>query len=137
MLEGLRKYASDCVLLVGKPGLGKSISLRQLLWEEAERSREAIEQDKSEIPPIPILIELRNLSSSVLSAIQEKLKWWLDLDEKTLKALLRDRRLLVLLDGLNELPSTEAWQAVDQFRQLCVVSKAIITYMDTLSAEAE
>ncbi len=123
VLEGLRKYAPEHVLLVGKPGSGKSTSLRRLLWEEAGRCLEAIEPGKSEIPPIPILIELRSLSGSVLSAIQEKLEWWLDLDEKTLKALFRNRRLLVFLDGLNELPNEKAWQAVEQFRQVCAELK--------------
>ncbi|WP_226579773.1 HEAT repeat domain-containing protein [Microseira wollei] len=123
VLEGLRKYASEHVLLVGKPGSGKSTSLRRLLWEEAGRCLEAIEQGNSEIPPIPILIELRGLSGLVLAAIQEKLGWWLDLDEKTLKALLRDRQLFVFLDGLNELPNEQAWQAVDEFRQVCAELK--------------
>lgn len=119
VVEGLRKYAPEHLLLVGKPGSGKSTSLRRLLWEESRCCLEAIEQDKSEIPQIPILIELRSLSGSVLTAIQEKLEWWLNLDEKNLKALLRGRRLLMLLDGLNELPNDTAWRAVDQFIQLC------------------
>ncbi len=40
VLEGLRKYASEHVLLVGRPGSGKSTALARLLLEEAERARE-------------------------------------------------------------------------------------------------
>jgi predicted NACHT family NTPase len=118
VLEGLRKYAPNHVLLGGKPGSGKTTSLRQLLWEETERCMQAIKCE-TEIPSIPILIELRNLRSSVLVAIREKLSWWLNLDEQTLKSLLRDQWLLILLDGLNELPNDQAWKDVNQFRQLC------------------
>nr|MDJ0675335.1 hypothetical protein [Calothrix sp. MO_167.B42] len=36
VLEGIRKYASKHVLLVGKPGSGKSTALARLLLEEAQ-----------------------------------------------------------------------------------------------------
>ncbi|MCP6759515.1 MAG: HEAT repeat domain-containing protein [Fischerella sp. CENA71] len=119
VVEGLRKYAPEHVLLVGKPGSGKSTALRRLLWEESRCCLEAIEQGQSEIPKIPILIELRGLSGSVLTEIREKLEVCLNLDEAKLKALLRERRLLMLLDGLNELPNDTAWKAVDKFIRLC------------------
>jgi predicted NACHT family NTPase len=38
VLEGLRKYASEHVLLVGRPGSGKSTALARLLLEEAEKA---------------------------------------------------------------------------------------------------
>lgn len=39
VLEGLRKYASEHVLLVSRQGLGKSTALARLFLEEAERTR--------------------------------------------------------------------------------------------------
>jgi predicted NACHT family NTPase len=37
--EGLRKYAENHVLLVGRPGSGKSTALARLLLEEAQKAR--------------------------------------------------------------------------------------------------
>ncbi|MDY7005756.1 MAG: HEAT repeat domain-containing protein [Cyanobacteriota bacterium] len=42
VLEGLRKYAPNHVLLVGRPGSGKSTALARLLLEEAEKLRSSI-----------------------------------------------------------------------------------------------
>ena len=39
LLDGLRKYAGDHVLLVGRPGSGKSTALVRLLLEEAEEAQ--------------------------------------------------------------------------------------------------
>lgn len=36
VLEGLRKYAAEHVLLIGRPGSGKSTALKRLLLEEAQ-----------------------------------------------------------------------------------------------------
>ena len=39
VLEGLRKYASEHVLLVGRPGSGKSTALVRLVLEDAQKAR--------------------------------------------------------------------------------------------------
>ncbi|NEN89381.1 MAG: hypothetical protein F6K48_10940 [Okeania sp. SIO3H1] len=100
VLEGLRKYAPNHVLLVGRPGSGKSTALARLLLEEAtklisplspkeesplspplERGEIREGEIRRETPPlqrgvggdkskIPILIELRYSQSSILSRIQ-------------------------------------------------------------------
>ncbi|GET43217.1 hypothetical protein [Microseira wollei] len=63
VLGGLRKYAENHVLLVGKPGSGKSTALERLLWEEAEKARTQ-RQGK-----IPVLVQLRRYKTSVLGII--------------------------------------------------------------------
>jgi predicted NACHT family NTPase len=53
VLEGLRKYASEHLLLVGRPGSGKSTALARLLLEEGERCRGAREaSETSERTPL-------------------------------------------------------------------------------------
>ncbi|MGH2414964.1 MAG: hypothetical protein ACRDEA_15000, partial [Microcystaceae cyanobacterium] len=80
VLEGLRQYAPDHVLLVGRPGSGKSTALARLLLEEANVETR---QSKS---PIPVLVELRYYQKSVLELIQnffKRHKWFLKGDSKT------------------------------------------------------
>jgi predicted NACHT family NTPase len=57
VLEGICKYAADHVLLVGRPGSGKSTALARLLLQEAENAL-SIARAK-----IPVLVELRYLPS--------------------------------------------------------------------------
>jgi len=128
VIEGLRKYAPDHVLLVGRPGSGKSTALVRLLLEEAERGRDArtrgrgdAEMEKErDVFRIPVLVELRFYQHSVLERVKAFLLQHdpdLDVDEEILQKWLRQGRLLLLLDGFNELPTEEARQQVRVFRK--------------------
>jgi len=115
VLEGLRKYAAEHVLLVGRPGSGKSTALARLLLEEAQRRRAG--ENGGEIP---VLVELSYYPTSILDLIQDFLQRHqpkLEVDGSTLKNWLRQGQLLLLVDGVNELPSQQARQDLHTFRQ--------------------
>ncbi|WP_159790401.1 HEAT repeat domain-containing protein [Sodalinema gerasimenkoae] len=101
VLEGLRQYATDHVVLIGKPGSGKSTSLERLLWEEAER---ALHDAKARIP---VLLKLRNCRSSIEQLIRDFLiGHQVTLERQDIEELLGQGKFLLLLDGLNELPES-------------------------------
>ena len=114
VLEGLRKYAANHVLLVGRPGSGKSTALARLLLEEAHKVWSGANGQ------IPILIEVSYSQSSVVSRIQAaiyKHNHNTYIDEETLKGLLLQGKFLLLFDGFNEMASEEARHQVRMFRQ--------------------
>ena len=114
VLEGIRKYANDHVLLVGRPGSGKSTALIRMLLEMATQ---ALEHGSGKIP---ILVELRYWQTSVTNRIQaflHKHDPTLSLDDSILSSLLRQGHFLLLVDGLNELPSETARTQLASFRQ--------------------
>lgn len=114
VLEELRKYAVDHVLLIGKPGSGKSTSLERLLWEEAGN---ALNTPNAKIP---VLVKLRRCTSTIEGLIRDFLsRHQLSLDVTEIEKLLRQGKLLLLLDGLNELPEafrTEIANFRDRYR---------------------
>ncbi|NJL57210.1 hypothetical protein HC928_20275, partial [bacterium] len=128
VLEGIRKYADDHVLLVGRPGSGKSTALIRLLLQEAHASlaespdtltpSPSLKLGREEPERIPVLVELRYWEHSIEGLIQGFLqRHGLTLDGPTLSTLLGQGRFLLLVDGLNELPSEEARTQLSAFRR--------------------
>ena len=104
--EGLQKYAIDHVLLVGRPGSGKSTALARLMLDLVKGVQ------------IPVLVELRSYQSSILELIRSSFKRHdLSLTIAEIETLLDDRRLILLIDGVNELPSELARTDLSNFRR--------------------
>ncbi|MEQ8756034.1 MAG: HEAT repeat domain-containing protein [Coleofasciculus sp. G1-WW12-02] len=136
VLEGLRKYAQEQVLLVGRPGSGKSTALARLLLEEATTQKseflnnsdfslctqEALTPSPSpnsgrgESTRIPVLVELRYWQGSITQLILNAFtRHELPLTAAQLETVLS--RSLILFDGVNELPSEEARSQLSDFRR--------------------
>ncbi|MBD3886066.1 HEAT repeat domain-containing protein [Phormidium tenue FACHB-886] len=106
VLEGIRKYADQHVLLVGRPGSGKSTALARFLLEEA-----TLHQAK-----IPVLVELRYWRGSITKLILNAFaQHGLPLTEEQLEMVLSQS--LILFDGVNELPSEESRLQLSAFRR--------------------
>lgn len=122
VLEGLRKYAASHVLLVGRPGSGKSTAFARLLLEESQKAQGLLGEYsyQEEIIQIPILVELRYYKTSIIDLILQFLQSHnLIINDNELKAILLRKTnisLLLLLDGVNELPSEEARLDLRRFR---------------------
>lgn len=123
VLEGLRKYAANHVLLVGRPGSGKSTALAQLLFEESTKARVLLtdEENQERTIHIPILVELRYWKTSIVDLILQFLKRHkLIINNSELNDILLSNTNIIpllLFDGVNELPSDEArWSLQDFLR---------------------
>jgi|GEM_PF-1232850 len=121
ILEALRQFSNERVLIVGKPGAGKSTILAQVLLRKAE---EALQDSTL---PIPVLIKLKDCQhqpNPIWHLMKEAFKsrgflLGMKEDEKLtyIENLIKDRRLLLLADGVNELPS-EGYKAFKGFCDL-------------------
>ncbi|MEQ8974202.1 MAG: HEAT repeat domain-containing protein [Coleofasciculus sp. C1-SOL-03] len=119
VLEGLRKYAEQQVLLVGRPGSGKSTALARLLLEEATTAltpSPSPNSGRGEFRKIPVLVELRYWQGSITQLILNAFtRHELPLTQAQLETVLS--RCLILFDGVNELPSEEARSQLSTFRR--------------------
>jgi HEAT repeat protein len=110
VLAGIRKYVQQGkVLLVGKPGSGKSTVLQRFRWELA------LEALKEGDRPIPVLVQLRSDRSIPEAICAEFRQAKLRVCPEEVDDLLFDSRLLLLLDGVNEMPSQQRRQDLQLF----------------------
>ncbi|MEG3880207.1 HEAT repeat domain-containing protein [Microcoleus sp. herbarium7] len=125
VLSGIRKYLRQGnVLLAGKPGSGKSTVLQRFRWELA---REALlESDR----PIPVLVQLRSDRSIVEAICAEFRRAKLIVSPEEMDDLLLDGKLLLLLDGVNEMPSQKRRQELQEFRDENADMQMIFTTRD-------
>jgi TIR domain/NACHT domain len=87
-------------VLLGPPGAGKTTTLWRLAADLAARAREGMEG------PLPLLVKLGDWTEAM--PFEDFLAGQVDPLQADLSPLMAERRAVLLLDGLNELP-TGAW----------------------------
>lgn len=125
ILTGLEKYGDEHILLVGRPGAGKSTALARFLLDLAQRSlRSLVDQNAV----VPVLVSLRFYQVSCDELIRDFLQSHnIHLSFQEIEYLLQQGKLVLLIDGINELSSATARQEIKAFRQKYGTCKMIFT----------
>jgi HEAT repeat protein len=126
ILQGIQNYVeSEHILLVGSPGVGKSTALLHYLVSFAKKELEKPE------PRIPVLVPLKRYRSDrsssedpsgILWLIKDTLEPELWLEISDIKRLLfqdKPKRLILILDGLNEMSAGAVRTELEEFRKKC------------------
>jgi predicted NACHT family NTPase len=109
VLEAISEYANEKILIVGSPGAGKSTLLARVMSHAAQQ---ALKNPKL---PIPVLVELKR-ESKIWELIQTALENHnLYLEISDIKRLIANKRLLLLADGFNVLPTETARAEFNDF----------------------
>ncbi len=125
VLTGLRKYVQQGnVLLVGKPGSGKSTVLQRFRWELALEALENADRQ------IPVLVELRYDQSIIDAICAEFENAQLNVSPEEVNDLRVRGKLLLLLDGVNEIPSQKRRQELQRFHDKNSHTRMIFTTRD-------
>jgi formylglycine-generating enzyme required for sulfatase activity len=121
--------------LLGAPGAGKSTTLRKLALE---LGRKALEDERE---PLPVLVDLCSWTGDEglwrFLAAEERVPWigW------AAEELVREGRLLLLLDGLNEMPPSKWGAKAEEVKQIrdvpLVVSCRLEDYTGELDLELD
>ncbi|MDD7942873.1 HEAT repeat domain-containing protein [Actinomycetospora lutea] len=103
------------VVLLGSPGAGKSTTLRHLFTRLGAPWREGTADGTTKIPILANLGEWHDESSDLTTFLQTQLRRQGALDMAArLPALMGEGRLVLLLDGLNEIPRMRRAAITDQ-----------------------
>ncbi|MFQ4139059.1 HEAT repeat domain-containing protein [Nodosilinea sp. PGN35] len=127
VLEGLQKYAlgeqRQHLLLAGRPGSGKSTTLKRLLLERADAALERPEM-------IPVYVQLKGDRPIIELILAEFRRAKVRVSPEQLEDWLLEDRLLLLLDGVNEISSDQQRRALQTFREDNPATAMIFTTRD-------
>jgi HEAT repeat protein len=128
VLEMLRKYGlgeeREHLLLAGKPGSGKSTTLRRLCVEMAETAL------GDNLQPIPVFVQLKGDKQIVKLIQAEFRRAKLRVTDEQIDDWLLEDKLVLLLDGVNEIPSEELRRELQDFRENNLTTPTIFTTRD-------
>lgn len=100
------------LMVLGSPGAGKSTFLRKIGLEALKGENGAYEHEC-----IPVLLELKSLNGKIEDAIVQEFRiCGLPCPEEATSRLLQAGKLLVLFDGLDEVPSKKLNDAIEEIQ---------------------